>query len=135
YIEKMAEYIRIAELPASERAVTPSPVQNFSENPLKAELIQPYIIPSIDRIFQMDLRAAAYRRATLIALAAERHRLATGHFPAQLEDLIPGYLDALPSDPYSPDGAFQWIHDETRVFIRSQGMTKIPGGTTAPIEF
>jgi hypothetical protein len=47
-----------------------------------------------------DVRAADARfRCAAPALAAERYRRETGHWPAQLDDLVPKYLSAVPRDP------------------------------------
>jgi hypothetical protein len=39
-------------------------------------------------------------RCTLVAVAAERHRLVQGDWPATLEALVPTFLSQLPSDPF-----------------------------------
>jgi hypothetical protein len=45
-------------------------------------------------------RAKAELRCAAVALAAERFRLAKGHWPERLEDLVPDYLPAVPADPF-----------------------------------
>lgn len=39
-------------------------------------------------------------RCAAAALAAERYRLAQGHWPKSLDDLVPDYLPAVPADPF-----------------------------------
>jgi hypothetical protein len=58
------------------------------------------LVPSIRRCFELDLRTVAMARAARTALAAERYRLDKGRFPQRLDDLVPGYLDAVPVDPF-----------------------------------
>ncbi len=45
------------------------------------------------------LRGQAQLHLTLAACALERHRLATGGHPAALTELVPRFLDRVPSDP------------------------------------
>jgi len=44
--------------------------------------------------------AHAELRCAAAALAAERYRLAENRWPAKIEDLVPRYLDAVPTDPF-----------------------------------
>jgi hypothetical protein len=44
--------------------------------------------------------ATAELRCATAALAAERYRLATGHWPNSLDVLVPKYLSAVPVDPF-----------------------------------
>jgi hypothetical protein len=44
--------------------------------------------------------ATAQLRCATAALAAERYRLATGHWPKGLDSLVPKYLPAVPLDPF-----------------------------------
>jgi hypothetical protein len=46
-------------------------------------------------------RGLARARCAAVAVAAERYRLKEGRWPARLDDLVPGYIAALPTDPYS----------------------------------
>jgi hypothetical protein len=45
-------------------------------------------------------QARAELRSAAAALAAERYRLARGRWPKSLDDLVPDYLPAVPSDPF-----------------------------------
>jgi hypothetical protein len=48
-----------------------------------------------------DIRRQAMLRCMLVALAAERYRLARGQWPERLEQLVPaGFLKSLPADPF-----------------------------------
>jgi hypothetical protein len=57
------------------------------------------LISSISHSVTMGLRSQGQTRALVAALAAERFRLAKGHWPNSLEELSPTYLDAVPADP------------------------------------
>jgi hypothetical protein len=54
----------------------------------------PYYIAAIDETH-------ANRRGTDLWLAIERHRLETGAYPEKLLDLVPGFIPAIPADPWS----------------------------------
>jgi hypothetical protein len=58
------------------------------------------ILPSLTASFDAVARTLAYQRAVVTAIAAQRYRLKTGQFPAQLADLVPDYLPAVPQDPF-----------------------------------
>jgi hypothetical protein len=58
------------------------------------------MLPSLAKSFDAYATASAYRDALFVGIAAERHRLKTGRFPAQLTELVPEYLRAAPLDPF-----------------------------------
>ena len=57
------------------------------------------LIPNVEIISDADDRARAALVLADTAAALERHRLATGHAPASLADLVPAFLPAIPIDP------------------------------------
>ncbi|MFC1760611.1 hypothetical protein ACFL6U_00850 [Planctomycetota bacterium] len=58
------------------------------------------ITASLERVLQLGIRAETGQKIALTALAVERYRLASGHLPETLAQLIPDYLDAVITDPY-----------------------------------
>lgn len=58
----------------------------------------------LSRYFRGLTRAIADRRATAVSLAAQLYRADHTAWPAKLNDLVPAYLSALPSDPFHDDG-------------------------------
>ncbi len=60
-------------------------------------------MPSLSRAHLIDLRAQASLRTAVAALAIERHRQAHGGLPESLDQLVPDYLDAVPTDPFTGD--------------------------------
>ena len=58
------------------------------------------LIPSLTASFDACARTLAYQQAVLAAIAAQRYRLRHGRFPAQLDDLCPDFLTAVPKDPF-----------------------------------
>ncbi len=57
------------------------------------------ILP-ICRCAELDARISAHFDLARTALAIERYRLATGKIPERLEELVPQYLRAVPTDPF-----------------------------------
>jgi hypothetical protein len=58
------------------------------------------LLPMLAKFFDAYVKTAAYREALIATVAAERHRLKSGEFPAQLADLVPSQLPSVPLDPF-----------------------------------
>jgi type II secretory pathway pseudopilin PulG len=58
------------------------------------------LLPALDKVVIKAGRCDAKIRAAQAALAVERYRLANDKLPTQLSDLVPGFLPAVPSDPF-----------------------------------
>jgi hypothetical protein len=71
-----------------------NPVERVSWRP--SNLLMPGTIGFVDAC----LRMRALRSAASTALAVERYRLAHGRWPDSLEQLVPEYLTAVPTDPF-----------------------------------
>ena len=57
-------------------------------------------MPALSRVVAYDVGAIARLRTARVALAIERYRLAIGKLPDKLTDLVPAYLDSVPTDPF-----------------------------------
>ena len=55
---------------------------------------------SLEKAVQKKLRTVAILRAARIALALERHRNAREKLPKELSDLVPTFLEDVPTDPF-----------------------------------
>ncbi len=73
------------------------------------------------------VQSLADTRIALIALAAERHRLGTGHLPTSLDDLAPEFLSAIPIDPFDGNEMKFTVRDEG-IVIYSSGEDGIDNG-------
>jgi ABC-type transport system involved in multi-copper enzyme maturation permease subunit len=82
-------------LPALNRHLESSPPSH-----LLADLIGSPRPPLTDRVARAFRQRVAQLRSITTLIAAERFRLATGRWPQALTDLVPGYLPAVPADPY-----------------------------------
>ena len=57
------------------------------------------LLPAASKVAEADIRTKAGLRTAAVAVAAERYRMANGHWPARLDELVPRFLQELPTDP------------------------------------
>lgn len=100
YLDIMEEYIKIAQLPVHERQKATEAVEARIQSISRAHVLLHVIMPTLSRITTIDTRNIAQLLTARVGLVIERYRLATGKLPDALVDLIPAYLDAVPSDPF-----------------------------------
>jgi len=58
------------------------------------------LLPSLSRAAILNVRLHAQLTCTRAALAAEQFRLIEGRMPVSLNELVPNYLDKVPTDPF-----------------------------------
>ena len=58
------------------------------------------IMPSLLRSVVLQLSITAQLQCTRLGLAAERFRLKEGRLPESLDELVPDYIDSVPTDPF-----------------------------------
>ncbi|HOJ72528.1 MAG TPA: hypothetical protein PLL65_01260 [Phycisphaerae bacterium] len=78
-------------------------------------------IPPLLQAFEFDKRRLNDARCARVACGAERYRIATGQWPACLDDLVPAYLDAAPKDSFAPDVPRRVKRTHDRLIIYSVG--------------
>jgi len=113
YIGLMQEYIDAMELPSDERLLVFNSIQEDVDSGKRGGLLTRLLWPALARMLQSDTRCTAHALAAQTALAVERYRLAEGHLPESLEDLVPAYMEVVPKDPF--DGR------RLRYFTRENG--------------
>src|SRR6266496_3145751 len=65
------------------------------------KLLSAMMLPALQKVLSRYATYEARRRAGLIAIAVERHRLDHGgSVPEKLDDLVPAQAPAIPSDPF-----------------------------------
>lgn len=74
------------------------------------------IVPAMGRIVINARLSEAEREAMRTAIAIEMHRIDVGSFPATLEDLVPSYLRAVPTDPFSEESLRYRVVDDGESF-------------------
>lgn len=72
-------------------------------------------------------RTIARLHCARVALAAERFRLSVGRLPETPDELIPGFLDAIPDDPFD-DNPLRWAPTAEGVVIYSIGENRSDEG-------
>jgi hypothetical protein len=82
-------------------------------------------ISSVLRSFDFENRRLSDERCARVAFAAERYRLDTGTWPAQLGDLVPAYIDAIPQDPFAPDEPLKLARTDERFIVYSVGPDRV----------
>jgi hypothetical protein len=79
------------------------------------------MIPRLSHVAELWVRGVGLNRALQAALACERYRLSHGEWPADLDALVPEYLEAVPPDPFDgkairykqiPEGICVWAIGE-----------------------
>ena len=91
------------------------------------------MLPAIGRSAMVAESATQRRDAALTAIAIELYRRGHGGFPAQLDDLVPNFLPALPIDRF--DGRpLRYRLTEEGPLLYSVGADRIDDGGAAPIK-
>jgi hypothetical protein len=104
YLDFTDEFLQAMELPDHERIAAAKAIEKKLEDAsgIQARMVR-IIAPAYARLVKLDLRSIALFRVARLGLAVERYRLAVGKLPDLLGELVPGYLDSVPKDPF--DGA------------------------------
>jgi hypothetical protein len=100
YLDIMDGYIKVAQLPHHKRQEAVKVIDARLQSTSQIHILLHAIMPALARVNTIDLRNIAQLRTARIALAIERYRLAAGSLPDTLADLVPAYLDAVPTDPF-----------------------------------
>ncbi len=80
--------------------------------------------PSFYACYKLHVRAVARNRAMRVALACERHRMATGDWPDSLDELVPTFIEAIPRDPFS-DGLIRYRRIPEGIQVWSLGLDRV----------
>ena len=100
YLDIMDGYIKSTQLPPHRRQEAIKAIDAKLQSTSQIHILLHIIMPALSRISTIDLRNIAGLRTARTALAIERYRLAAGRLPDALTDLVPAYLDAVPTDPF-----------------------------------
>jgi hypothetical protein len=108
YMHVMQEFIDTSRAPAAQSLLKTNQIraklqtQQRSSNPLARmnAFAAAQILPACEAAFAANARTQAFRDLVLLAIAAQRYRLAHGADPTTLEQLIPEFLSAVPLDPF-----------------------------------
>jgi len=100
YLDIMDGYIKAAQLPHHKRQEAVKAIGTRLQSTSQIHILLHTIMPPLSHITSIELRTIAYLRTARTALAVLRFRLAAGRLPDALTDLVPAYLDAVPTDPF-----------------------------------
>lgn len=99
-INLMSNYMEVMQLEPHYRKEAVEAIEAKRNKISKIHVLLHIAMPSLSRCVTLDLRGIARLRTARVALAIERYRLASGNLPDVLSDLIPSYMDTIPSDPF-----------------------------------
>jgi len=100
YLKIMQDFIVAMELPPDKRLTTFESIQTDVDSGKRGGMLTRILQPAFRRIMQIETRHSAHLMVTQTALAVERYRLNEGHLPQSLDNLAPGYMEAVPTDPF-----------------------------------
>ena len=101
YIGLMQEYIDAMELPSNKRLPVFESIQKDVHSGKRGDLLTRLFQPTLGLIMRFETSDTAHALAAQTALAIERYRLAKEHLPESLENLVPAYIEFVPTDPFN----------------------------------
>jgi len=91
-----------AGVPLLEVKPWPPPVENWWNRSRLARDLFPFSsVHPRRRATETAAETDLWRRLAFVAVALERYRLGSGHYPETLDELVPGLIEELPQDPIS----------------------------------
>jgi hypothetical protein len=118
-LDSMTRYIEAARLPQAQRLAKFREVEARARR--RSFLRRRVTAVALSRALgQSDLQVRARFALARTALAIERHRLATGQLPPDLDTLVPQYLEQVPVDP-SDGRPIRYRHEEAGYVLWSVG--------------
>lgn len=99
FLEMMDAYIEAARLPLCKRLEAFEAVGERSRARQKGCVFMVRIWGG-QTLRPPEVAGSTHLRMALTALAVERFRLATGHWPESLRELVPDHLECVPEDPF-----------------------------------
>jgi hypothetical protein len=116
-------------------SATPRP-----DAPRFSRILTSVLLGSVDRYIEVEFRMTAERRVAAVMLATRLYRTDHGHWPTNLDELVPRYLPHVPLDPFmSVDTRIGYVvlpkglpdgRDRPMVYFEpsGQGTTSLPAG-------
>lgn len=114
YIDCMTYYCDLVDDP-----VWPIPPISMDDPP-RYYMISRIMVPALGASTRSIFRTDMQHQVLLTAIAAERYRLANGDWPKTLQDLVPEFMDDVPTDVYV-DKPLRYRHEGDAIVIYSLG--------------
>jgi hypothetical protein len=97
----MTEYVEITKLPPEKQAEPIAALERqVKQAKVEYDVVTALVMPAVIKVNEANCRGQAYLRCAVVAVAAERYRREHKGWPASIEELVPHYLKAVPTDPY-----------------------------------
>jgi hypothetical protein len=121
YLDVMQEVIRIASLADGDKLSESDRLgEQLERRQPGVSPIADLLLPSVDRLFEEEVKARTRVTVTRVALAVEQYRIENGGWPESLDALVPEFIDAVPQDPYG-EGRIRYRREATGVVVRATG--------------
>jgi tetratricopeptide (TPR) repeat protein len=132
YLEVLRDFIRFSRepFPASLHGVTASdsPYRRRPAGPLGTLSSLAYtLVPALQSALDKGAATQAQVRATLVNVAIRRAKLDGAPLPTRLQELVPKYLSAVPTDPFTGE-PLRYKVDESGCTIYSVGRDGVDDG-------
>ena len=85
------------------RLPNPALLSKDARTDAMTHLLMSILFPALGAAANTETRFLATDRSVPAAIACERYRLKHGKLPTQLDDLVPGLLGAIPTDPFNDE--------------------------------
>ena len=102
YVNYMNELIELSTHPTWEAIPEADRLVESIDDSLLPRVSQA-LVPHLTRTVHSHAQGLADLRCAQVAIAVERYRLVYGEAPERLDDLVPSFIEAVPTDPF--DGA------------------------------
>jgi hypothetical protein len=129
----MARVVPLVDLPLTQRQPVLAQFDRDLKNALKEgrakNVLALRIIPAVQKVLEAHDRYQAILRTARVAVAVERYRLAhkDKQWPENLDQLVPAYLDKVPTDPFD-EQPIRYRRIGKDVVIYSVGMDGVDDG-------
>jgi len=100
FLDHMEEWLRIVQLPAFQRLAAIDAMAARYRGNGKGLLVRSLDTWGMRAMIVSDLECVAQLEMAKVLLAVERYRLAHARLPETLDQLVPDYLAAVPTDPF-----------------------------------
>lgn len=99
-LDLMSDCVESVRLPLHRRQEVAAAIKVKLKSMSKIHILLHELMSGFSNLITIDLTILPRLRSAQVALAVERYRIATGKLPDTLVELVPVYLEAVPSDPF-----------------------------------
>ncbi len=135
YMDWTDRYLTAARQPLHERVQAARELQRQRQRPHDRHVFVSEVTPAFHGVMLSDVEGLTLLLTARTALAIERYRLATGHLPGQLADLVPTYLEQVPQDAFDGQAIrYKRLTNGYVVYSIGRDMSDNDGREHAPVE-